>query len=69
MMNTEEFVAIEQAVKASTALAEIVAAFNEVSALREQLKKFGEPESYYLKAMNCSHHHRIFAASHLCCLN
>src|SRR5208283_4566013 len=22
----------------------------------------GEPESYYLKAMNCPHHHRIFAA-------
>jgi len=62
MMNTEDFVAIEQAVKASTAPAEIVAAFNELSALREQLKKFGEPESYYLKAMNCPDHPRIFAA-------
>jgi len=61
-MNTEDFVAIEQAVKASTAPAEIAAAFNELSTLREQLKRFGEPESYYLKAMNCPHHHRIFAA-------
>ena len=24
--------------------------------------KFGEPDRYYLKAMNCPHHHRIFAA-------
>jgi Threonyl-tRNA synthetase len=58
----EEFSAIEQAVKASTAPAEIVAAFNELSALRAQLSRLGEAESYYLKAMNCPHHHRIFAA-------
>jgi threonyl-tRNA synthetase len=62
MMKTEEFVAIEQDVKASTAPAEIAAAFNELTALRQELKKLGEPESYYLKAMNCPHHHRIFAA-------
>ena len=37
-------------------------AFNELTALRKQLKSFGEPDSYYLKAMNCPHHHRIFAA-------
>src|SRR6266545_1341069 len=61
-MNTEDFVAIEQAVKASTAPAEIAAAFRELTALRVELKKLGEPESYYLKAMNCPHHHRIFAA-------
>jgi threonyl-tRNA synthetase len=59
---TEELDLIEAAVKAGTAPAEIVAAFNELSASREQLKKFGEPESYFLKAMNCPHHHRIFAA-------
>ncbi len=58
----EEFDLVEQAVKTGTAPAEIVDAFNELSASREQLKKFGEPESYYLKAMNCPHHHRIFAA-------
>src|SRR6266545_1497340 len=61
-MNTEDFVAIEQAVKASTAPAEIAAAFRELTALRVELKKLGEPERYYLKAMNCPHHHRIFAA-------
>ena len=59
---TKQFDLIEAAVKASNAPAEIVAAFNEMSALREQLKKLGEAESYYLKAMNCPHHHRIFAA-------
>ena len=68
ILKDEEFVAIEQAVQASTAPAEMVAAFNELSALREQLKKFGEPESYYLKAMNCPQHPRIFEASRLCCL-
>jgi threonyl-tRNA synthetase len=62
MTKTEEFDLVVQAVKASTAPAEIVAAFNELAALREQVKRFGEPESYYLKAMNCPHHHRIFAA-------
>jgi threonyl-tRNA synthetase len=62
ILKNDEFAAIEQAVKTSTAPAEIVAAFTELAALREQLKRFGEPESYYLKAMNCPHHHRIFAA-------
>ncbi len=65
ILKPEESVAIEQAVKASTAPAEIAAAFNELSTLRAELKKLGEPESYYLKAMNCPHHHRIFAASNL----
>ncbi len=58
----DELDLVEQAVKASTAPADIVAAFNELSALRAELKKLGEPERYYLKAMNCPHHHRIFAA-------
>src|SRR5437867_10851572 len=62
MTKTEGFDLVVQAVKASTAPAEIVAAFNELAALREQVKRFGEPESYYLKPMNCTHHHRIFAA-------
>src|SRR5207249_10469044 len=59
---SEEFDLIEQTVKAGTSPAEIVAAFNELCTLRAELKKLGEPESYYLKAMNCPHHHRIFAA-------
>ncbi len=62
MMTNEEFVAVESAVKASAAPSDIVTAFNELSTLRGELKKLGEPESYYLKAMNCPHHHRIFAA-------
>ena len=61
-MKTEEFTLVERAVKTGIAPTEIVSAFNELSTLREQLKKFGEPESYYLKVMNCPHHHRIFAA-------
>ena len=55
MMNTEESVAIEQAVKASTAPAEITAAFSELAAVREQLKRLGEPESYYLKEIGRAH--------------
>ena len=61
-MITEESFAIEQVIKAGTAPTEIVAGFNELSGLRQELKKLGEPESYYLKAMNCPHHHRVFAA-------
>jgi threonyl-tRNA synthetase len=62
ILKSEDFVAIEQSVKAGTAPAQIVDAFNELFSLRAELKKLGEPESYYLKAMNCPHHHRIFAA-------
>jgi threonyl-tRNA synthetase len=62
MISTEDFLVIESAVKAGTVPAEVVAAFNELAAVREQLKQLGEAERYYLKAMNCPHHHRIFAA-------
>ncbi len=58
----EPYNLIADVVSAGTAPVEIVAAFNELTALRQELKKLGEPESYYLKAMNCPHHHRIFAA-------
>ena len=68
-MKTEDFTLIETAVKAGTAPQPVTAAFNELSALRAELKKLGEPESYYLKAMNCPHHHRIFGASRFCSLN
>ena len=43
-MKTEELNLIEDAVKTGIAPTEIVSAFNELSSLREQLKKFGEPE-------------------------
>jgi hypothetical protein len=39
ILNFEDFVAIESAVKASTAPVEIAAAFAELAALSEQLKK------------------------------
>lgn len=52
MMNTEEFVAVEATVKAGTAPQPVVDAFNELSMLRAELKKLGEQEGYYLKAMN-----------------
>ena len=63
ILKDEEFVAVETAVKAGVAPQPVAAAFNELAALRAELKKLGEPESYYLKAMNCPHHHRIFAAA------
>ena len=62
LTKAEQFTLVEDAVKTGVAPADIAAAFNELTALREELKKLGEPESYYLKAMNCPHHHRIFAA-------
>ncbi len=62
LTKAEQFTLVEDAVKTGVAPAEIAAAFNELTALRQELKKLGEPESYYLKAMNCPHHHRIFAA-------
>ena len=62
LTKAEQFNLVEDAVKTGVAPAEIAAAFNELTALRQELKKLGEPESYYLKAMNCPHHHRIFAA-------
>ena len=62
LTKAEQFNLVDDAVKTGIAPAEIAAAFNELTALRQELKKLGEPESYYLKAMNCPHHHRIFAA-------
>jgi hypothetical protein len=64
-VTTEQFNIVEQAVKAGPAPAQVVDAFNELFSLRRELKKLGEPGSYYLKAMNCPHHHRIFTASYL----
>ncbi len=45
MMNTEEFVAVEAAVTAGVAPQPVAAAFNELSALRAELKKSGSPAS------------------------
>src|SRR5271169_1981155 len=37
-------------------------AFLDFSKVNKMIEEFGETERYYLKAMNCPHHHRIFAA-------
>jgi threonyl-tRNA synthetase len=43
--------------------AKLVSQYEEtLSGAREQLQQFPERDRYYLKAMNCPHHHRIFAA-------
>ena len=44
ILKDEEFVAVEAAVKAGVAPPPVAAAFNELSALRAELKKLGEPE-------------------------
>jgi threonyl-tRNA synthetase len=41
---------------------EVVALYRERDELDRKLAALKEPENYYLKAMNCPHHHRIFAA-------
>ena len=38
------------------------AAVAEYRKVEQELKKLGDPDNYFLKAMNCPHHHRIFAA-------
>jgi len=69
LTKAEQSTLVEDAVKPGIAPVEIAAAFNELTVLRQELKKLGEPESYQLKAINRPHHHRIFAASHLCSSN
>jgi len=42
---------------------ELRAALAEFETIREELEKLPTAEHYYLKAMNCPHHHKIFAAT------
>lgn len=42
---------------------ELKAALAEFETVREELEKLPTAEHYYLKAMNCPHHHKIFAAT------
>ncbi len=51
-----------QADKSSEASKQYDAKHAEIMELRRQLDALPKPERYYLKAMNCPHHHRIFAA-------
>ena len=53
---------IRQAIEDGSASSEIAGAFREWRSLNGRLQELGETERYYLKAMNCPHLHRIFAA-------
>ena len=59
---SERFQAIEYLVEKSKASSEVDSAFDKLKPLYDEWKKLPEKELYYLKAMNCPHHHRIFAA-------
>ena len=50
------------AIKAGQAPEEIVVADKQLKELEAKLAALPPPDNYYLKAMNCPHHHRIFAA-------
>jgi threonyl-tRNA synthetase len=50
----------KQSENALKRLGESVRNIGEIDKLQDELKELGE--RYYLKAMNCPHHHRIFAA-------
>jgi len=53
---------VETAIEAGRAPAKIAAAYQELCKASQKLRRLPDPDSYYLKAMNCPHHHRIFAA-------
>ncbi len=55
----EKMTALRKLGKLDPVTSELVGKFDEVCT---QLKKFPPRQTYYLKAMNCPHHHRIFAA-------
>jgi len=52
----------ELLVQRGKAPADLEKLVNEHSRLFEEAQKSRQPERYYLKAMNCPHHHRIYAA-------
>jgi len=41
---------------------ELVQLLDEYDSVRGELNKLPRPDNYYLKAMNCPHHHKLFAA-------
>ncbi|MEQ1853611.1 MAG: threonine--tRNA ligase, partial [Chthoniobacteraceae bacterium] len=53
---------IKAAIDADTASAEVKAAFQDLQKADSQLSFTAAPKKYYLKAMNCPHHHKIFGA-------
>ncbi len=55
----KKMTALRKAGKLDSSTAALIKEFDETCA---KLSKFPARETYYLKAMNCPHHHRIFAA-------
>jgi len=53
---------IDRAVDAGIAPEQVVKHARKKSEAQRKLYQLGDPDLYYLKAMNCPHHHRIFAA-------
>jgi threonyl-tRNA synthetase len=59
---SEKMDIVRESIAGGSASPEIAEAFREWTSLSTRLKELGEADKYYLKAMNCPHHHRIFAA-------
>ena len=53
---------VKAAIDDNRASAEVVEAFSNLQKADSKLAFCSPPKKYYLKAMNCPHHHRIFAA-------
>jgi threonyl-tRNA synthetase len=53
---------IKAGIDADTASAEVKEAFQNLQKADSQLSFTAAPKKYYLKAMNCPHHHKIFGA-------
>jgi len=59
---SEKMDIVRESIAGGSASPEIAESFREWTSLSTRLKELGEADKYYLKAMNCPHHHRIFAA-------
>lgn len=61
-IDPQKLEAVRQAVENGSAGPGVAEAYQEWKTLNARLQELGEADRYYLKAMNCPHHHRIFAA-------
>jgi threonyl-tRNA synthetase len=53
---------VQAAINANEASAEVREAFTDLQRVNSQLSFTSAPKKYYLKAMNCPHHHKLFGA-------
>ena len=60
--DTEILTRIKAAIDGDTATAEVKEAFKNLQKADTQLAFVPAPKKYYLKAMNCPHHHKLFGA-------